>query len=140
MEQCKNLQSDLQAKAEKELQFNEKIANLERHCLEQEEVTKILREEKTALQNTTDSATAEAKALNEEVNSCKIQQEEQTEMIMKKSEQNQALENQILIQTYEIDNLKDEIKQKVEEYQASKKFYSEFEEQMSSKSVEFSTI
>ena len=62
---------------------------------------------------------------------------------MKKSEQNQALEVQILSQTSEIDNLKEEIRRKMEEFHASddksKQLTAEFEEKMSSKSIEFST-
>ena len=81
--------------------------------------------------------------MTEQVDAFKVQQEEQTEMLMKKSEQNQTLENQILSQTSEIDNLKEEIRQKVEEFQASddksKQLYAEFEEKMSTKSVDFST-
>lgn len=61
LDQCKNLQGDLQVKVDNELHFNEKAANLERQCLEQEEVTKILREEKTILQEAVDDLKAEAK-------------------------------------------------------------------------------
>ena len=61
LDQCKNLQGDLQVKVDNELHFNEKAANLERQCLEQEEVTKILREEKTILQEAADDLKAEAK-------------------------------------------------------------------------------
>ena len=61
LDQCKNLQGDLQLKVDNELHFNEKVASLERQCLEQEEVTKILREEKTILQEATDDLKAEAK-------------------------------------------------------------------------------
>ena len=61
LDQCKNLQGDLQLKVDNELQFNEKVASLERQCLEQEEVTKILREEKTILQEAADDLKAEAK-------------------------------------------------------------------------------
>ena len=61
LDQCKNLQGDLQLKVDNELQFNEKVASLERQCLEQEEVTKILREEKTFLQEAADDLKAEAK-------------------------------------------------------------------------------
>ena len=61
LDQCKNLQGDLQSKVDNELHFNEKVASLERQCLEQEEVTKILREEKTVLQNTADNLKAETK-------------------------------------------------------------------------------
>ena len=61
LDQCKNLQSDLQLKVDNELHFNEKVASLERQCLEQEEVTKILREEKTILQEAADDLKAEAK-------------------------------------------------------------------------------
>ena len=79
----------------------------------------------------------------EQVDALNTQQEEQTEMLMKKSEQNQALEVQILSQTSEIDNLKEEIRRKMEEFQASddksKHLSAEFEEKMSSKSIEFST-
>ena len=82
-------------------------------------------------------------AFAEQVDALNAQQEEQTEMLMKKSEQNQALEVQILSQTSEIDNLKEEIRRKMEEFHASddksKQLTAEFEEQMSSKSIEFST-
>ena len=61
LDQCKNLQGDLQVKVDNELHFNEKAANLERQCLEQEEVTKILREEKTILQEAANDLKAEAK-------------------------------------------------------------------------------
>ena len=61
LDQCKNLQGDLQLKVDNELHFNEKVASLERQCLEQEEVTKILREEKTILQEAADDLKAEAK-------------------------------------------------------------------------------
>ena len=61
LDQCKNLQGDLQLKVDNELHFNEKVASLERQCLEQEEVTKILREEKTTLQEAADDLKAEAK-------------------------------------------------------------------------------
>ena len=82
-------------------------------------------------------------AFAEQVDALNAQQEEQTEMLMKKSEQNQALEVQILSQTSEIDNLKEEIRRKMEEFHASddksKQLTAEFEEKMSSKSIEFST-
>ena len=58
-------------------------------------------------------------AFAEQVDALNAQQEEQTEMLMKKSEQNQALEVQILSQTSEIDNLKEEIRRKMEEFHAS---------------------
>ena len=61
LDQFKNLQGDLQLKVDNELQFNEKVASLERQCLEQEEVTKILREEKTILQEAANNLKAEAK-------------------------------------------------------------------------------
>merc|ERR1712156_1033151 len=102
LDQCKNLQGDLQSKVENELQFNETVASLERQCLEQEEVTKILREEKEILQEAADDLKAETKAFVEQVDALNAQKEEQTEMLMKKSEQNQALEVQILSQTSEI--------------------------------------
>ena len=82
-------------------------------------------------------------AFAEQVDALNAQQEEQTEMLMKKSEQNQALEVQILSQTSEIDNLKEEIRRKMEEFHTSddkaKQLTAEFEEKMSSKSIEFST-
>ena len=61
LDQCKNLQGDLQLKVDNELHFNEKVASLERQCLEQEEVTKILREEKEILQEAAIDLKAETK-------------------------------------------------------------------------------
>ena len=61
LDQCKNLQGDLQLKVDNELHFNEKVASLERQCVEQEEVTKILREEKEILQEAAIDLKAETK-------------------------------------------------------------------------------
>ena len=61
LDQCKNLQGDLQSKVDNELQFNENVASLELQCLEQEEVTKILREEKEILQEAANDLKAETK-------------------------------------------------------------------------------
>ena len=72
----------------------------------------------------------------------KAQMDEQTEMLIIKSEQNQTLENQIVSQTNEIDSLKEDIRQKMEEFQASDSISQQqlvkLETEISSKTVEFS--
>lgn len=88
-------------------------------------------------------------ALTEQVQLSKIQLDEQTEMLMKKSEQNQVLETRTLSMASEIDNLNEVIKmmsqelsQKIDEFHAlgkkSKKEHDELEAQLSSNSEDFS--
>ena len=87
--------------------------------------------------------------MTEQVQLSKIQLDEQTEMLMKKSEQNQALETRTLSMASEIDNLNEVIKmmsqeqvKKIDEAYAlekkSKKEYEELEAQLSSNSADFS--
>ena len=72
----------------------------------------------------------------------KAQMDEQTEMLIIKSEQNQTLENQIVSQTNEIDSLKEDIKQKMEEFQTSNSISQQqnakLETELASKTDEFS--
>ena len=87
--------------------------------------------------------------MTEQVQLSKIQLDEQTEMLMKKSEQNQALETRTLSMASEIDNLNEVIKmmsqeqvKKIDEAYALKKKtqkeYEELEAQLSSNSADFS--
>ena len=87
--------------------------------------------------------------MTEQVQLSKIQLDEQTEMLMKKSEQNQRLETRTLSMASEIDNLNEVIKmmsqeqiKKIDEAYAleknSKKEHEELEAQLSSNYVDFS--
>ena len=59
--QCTALQEELKAKIDGEHEFEEKILNLERQCLEQQGFIESLREEKRSIQETSDDLGAQSK-------------------------------------------------------------------------------
>ena len=59
--QCTSLQEELKAKIDGEHEFEEKILNLERQCLEQQGFIESLREEKRSIQETSDDLGAQSK-------------------------------------------------------------------------------
>ena len=59
--QCTALQEELNAKIDDEHEFEEKILNLERQCLEQQGFVESLREEKRSIQETSDDLGAQSK-------------------------------------------------------------------------------
>ena len=59
--QCTALQEELKAKIDGEHEFEEKILNLERQCLEQQGFIESLREEKRLIQETSDDLGAQSK-------------------------------------------------------------------------------
>ena len=59
--QCTALQEELKAKIDGEHEFEEKILNLERECLEQQGFIESLREEKISIQETSDDLGTQSK-------------------------------------------------------------------------------